>query len=145
MWGALIGLGAGALMGKMKADQERKNIEAMNRAASEQTRYSWASGGPMGQIQGIPSAWGSMLQGGMSGAMVGSQFGGADAAKPAATEATAAKAAAPARMFSAAPMTSAMPQPQPFNSFEDILNQNQKMSLNPDLMSQTKWGQLANR
>lgn len=88
MWPMLLATGAGLLAGKMKGDADRKNAQAMNNAAAEQTRYSWASGGPMGQLQGVPSAWGSMLQGGMTGAMIGSQLGGgAEAAAPEAASA----------------------------------------------------------
>ena len=145
MWGALIGLGAGALMGKMKADQERKNIEAMNRAAAEQTRYSWASGGPVGQIQGLPSSWGNMLQGGMTGAMIGSQFGGA--AKPEQVAGTEAAKAAPAqRMFTSPQMSTMAAQPKAFTNFEDILNQGQPQQYatqNP--FGSSTWGSLARR
>lgn len=74
-WAIVIGSVAGAGLGALKNAEERKQIAALNAAEAEKTRYSpWT--GMKGQIQASPSAFGDVLQGGMTGAMMGKQFGG---------------------------------------------------------------------
>jgi hypothetical protein len=85
-YGALIGAGLGLL----KHRDEKAQARAMNQAAADQTRYSWASGMGPGQIQKSPSLYGNLLQGGLTGAAMGQAYGAAQkaAAEEAAKKAT---------------------------------------------------------
>jgi hypothetical protein len=71
MWPMLIGLGAGALMGKLKGDQDRKTVKALNEAEAAQTKYSWATGADPGVLNATPSTWGTIAQGAMAGGTLG--------------------------------------------------------------------------
>lgn len=74
--------GAGMALGALENNEEQKQHSRMQRAQAEMTRYSpWT--GMQGQILTPPkSIFGSMLQGGATGAMIGqglAKGGGASA------------------------------------------------------------------
>jgi hypothetical protein len=66
-WAALAG---GALLGALKNQQERKQIDKENDIAATQTRWSSLTGNGIGKRQSAPSAWGDMLSGGASMGML---------------------------------------------------------------------------
>lgn len=77
-WWLPLALGAGAGLLKNELVDKPQN-EAMQAAEAEKTKWSpWT--GMKGQTLKPPSAFGSMLQGGATGAMIG-QMGGKDPSK----------------------------------------------------------------
>lgn len=70
---------AGALMGHQKHQREKEIEDQDRKLASATARYSPWTGMAPGQIRRAGSAFGSIGQGALSGAMFGSQFGGGGA------------------------------------------------------------------
>ena len=77
-WLLLGGAALGAIQGQRKQDQ----INRMNQAQAETTRYSpWT--GMKGQLQNPGGGWfDGALSGGLTGAMLGQQFGGDNTVAP---------------------------------------------------------------
>jgi hypothetical protein len=111
--------GAGLLGGGVKAIADNKQYKRDQLAQSELTRYSpWT--GMKGQSLSRPSAFGTVLQGGMTGAMLGQGINAGGAAGAAGA--------------GSAPAMSAMPNPETVRSFSQPVAMNYQGS---------RWGDLA--
>jgi len=67
---------AGAMAGKAKNDRANEIEKSDRNLAAETARYSPWTGMAPGQIRRSGSMFGDVAQGALSGAMMGSQFGG---------------------------------------------------------------------
>lgn len=66
--------GAGLLAGGLKANSDKKQYRRNQAAQAEMTRYSpWT--GMQGKVLTPPSSFGTVMQGGLTGAMLGQSLG----------------------------------------------------------------------
>lgn len=79
-WPLLIAAGLGALSGKAKNDEAKKQEEKDRKLAQQTAKYSWITGLQPGEIHRAGSETGDILQGAGAGLMQGQNFQSAGAA-----------------------------------------------------------------
>lgn len=107
----------GAALGALKNNQEEKAAHAARGVESTKSRWATFTGN-QGQNVASPSLMGNIMQGGMTGAMMGQAMGGGEAAAAGAEGATAAgtNASVASNASMAAPASNMYANPNAFNS-----------------------------